>query len=581
MASDPVTRTPANPGRSERFDLRALYETSRLLSGSLDVDFVLESLLLSAMSKALTTRGLVLLYEPVEGTYRAAAIKGRLGLEPNARVDLALEPGATVLAGEEVPASLGDRGLELLLPIAYSQRPIGWLGLGGKATRQPFNQAEMEFLRSLVNMSSAAVHNALLVEELKQANRDLDAKVQELNTLFDLSQEFNASVDRGRVGKLLSFALMGQMMVRRHCFLLRRSGDDSDDPLRVITARGLPEGLLTEEMLADLQCAETLVQLGEDPASLTPPRRALYEAGFRLLLPIRHKQATCALLVLGPKGLGTAYGPGDVEFLYSLGNLAFTSVQNTYLIEEQVEKRRLEEEMRLARDIQQRLLPRTIPSVRGLDVAARATPTREVGGDYFDVVELDDERLLLVIADVTGKGVPAALLMANVQACTHTLVSADVTLEEATARINQVIHRNTGASNFITFFHGIYDASDHRFDYVNAGHNPPFVLRTDGTLEELTTGGLLLGVMPGMPYARGQARLAPGDVVVLFTDGVTEAMNASAEEYGEKRLKACLCAHRDAPAGQILEAVVDDVRTFVQRMPQSDDLTLVVAKVEA
>ncbi len=575
----PPTRTSHPEGRAERFDLRALYETSRLLSASLDIGFVLKSLLLSAMSKALTTRGMVLLCDPVEGAYRVASACGPGCLPPEARLEMDLVPGEHVVRGEAVPEALATCGITLLLPIAHSHRAIGWLGLGSKATGAPFTGAELEFLRSLVHMSSAAVHNALLVEELQQANRDLDAKVQELNTLFDLSQEFGTTVDSARLGKLLSFALMGQMMVRRHLFLLRRSGDAADDPLRVVTARGLDAGTLTPDVLADLQCADALVQLDEEGADLSPAQHVLREAGFRLLLPIRHQGATCALLGLGPKGTGEPYAPGDIEFLYALGNLAYTSVQNAYLVEEQIEKRRLEEEMRLARQIQQRLLPRQIPAAADLEVAARATPSREVGGDYFDVIPLSGERLLLVIADVTGKGVPAALLMANVQACTHTLVPSEITLEEATRRINQVVCQNTGADKFITFFHAIYHPGTRRFDYVNAGHNPPLVVRTGGAVEELSVGGLLLGVMENAPYTRGSVTLHPGDVLTLFTDGVTEAMNAATETYGEARLTERLRAHRTEAAPAILDAVHDDVRAFAGRAPQSDDLTLIVSKV--
>ncbi len=579
---EPATRNPQPATRTDRFDLRALHETSRLLSASLDIDFVLDSLLLSALSKALATRGVVLLYDPVEDAYRVAAARGGRGFEQDAWIELEEAPGEDLLEGEAVPAALAERRITLMLPIAHSRRRIGWLGLGAKATGEPFTATELEFLRSLVHMSSAAVHNALLVEELEQANRDLDGRVQELNTLFDLSQEFNATVDRSRLARLLSFALMGQMLVRRHLFLLRRSGGAEEQPLRIITARGIGAADLSDELLADLRCTETLVELDDAEraagAALTPAQEALRRRGFRLLLPIRHQGETCALLSLGPKETGAPYTPGDIEFLYALGNLAFVSVQNSFLVEEQVEMQRLEEEMRLAREIQEGLLPRTLPQVEGAEIAARATPSRQIGGDYYDAVPLSGERLLLVVADVTGKGVPAALLIANVQACTHALVPVDVTLEEATQRINEVVCHNTSAEKFITFFHGIYHPESRRFDYVNAGHNPPLVVRAGGAVEELTVGGLLLGVMAGAPYAQGSVTLAAGDVLALFTDGVTEAMSAEEEEYGEARLTACLQAHRAAPAEAILEAIHTDVRAFTRGAVQSDDLTLVVLK---
>ncbi len=578
MAAPPPSETQ-QAARTERFDLRALYETSRLLSASLDLGFVLRNLLLTAMSKLLVPKAAALVCEDGGGC-RVAVAKGRGGFAKDETVHVKERPGSDVLEGDSVPVPLKERGMALALPIAFGEREIGWLALGKKATGEAFAPAEMEFMRSLVNMSSAAVHNALLVDELQTANRDLDAKVQELNTLFDLSQEFNATVERQRLVKLLSFALMGQMLVQKHAFLLRRTGGSGEDapPFRVVAQKGLAGPALTTDEIADLCSHNDLTRLGTLDAP-TPGQQALIERGLALVVPIRHRGKACAMLCLGPKMTGAPYAAGDVEFLYALGNLAFTSIQNSFLVEEQIEKERMEEEMRLARDIQERLLPRQIPSAEGLEVAARATPSHAVGGDYFDVIALPGGRLYLVIADVTGKGVPAALLMANVQACVHALLSTDLPLEDVTARINEVICGNTGADKFITFFHGLYDPEKRSFDYVNAGHNPPYVVRTGGAVEELSTGGLLLGVMKGMSYERGSVHLEQGDVLALFTDGVTEAMSAAEEEYGEARLLECLQAHRAESAGALLEAIHADVFAFTQSPDLlSDDLTLMVAK---
>lgn len=576
--------TTSHVQRTERFDLRALYESSRLLSASLDLDFVLDSLLLTALSKLLVTRGVVLLYDPLTSEHRAAAVKGIPGLVRGDRLRLGKVPPGRLLRGTEVPEPLAEHRIALVLPVSFGHREIGLIGLGKKATGQPFEAAELEFLQSLIHISSAAVHNSLMVEELKQANRDLDGKIQQLNTLFDLSQEFNATLDRGRLVKLLSFALMGQMLVGKYLFLLRHphtvetaAGTDEVD-FRVIAAKGVAEPELEPELIRRLCCQEELVLLqGEEAA---PEWEGLRRRGLSLVLPLLQHGSTCGALCLGPKMTGQPYGPDDVEFLSALGHLAFVSIQNSHLVEEQIEKERLEEEMRLAREIQERLLPQEIPTLPGIEVATLARPSRFVGGDYLDVIKLEGPRLLLAVADVTGKGMPAALLMANLQACLHVLGPIDITLEDATARINRVICDNTGFDRFITFFHGIYDAERGRFIYVNAGHNPPMLVRADGEVELLEQGGLLLGVMRGASYERGTVALCPGDAVVLFTDGVTEAMSPDEEEYGEKRLQEVLLAHHGASAQAILDAVYADVRRFTDDAPVlSDDLTMIVLKV--
>ncbi len=560
--------------RTERFDLRALLETSRLLSSSLEIDFVLGNLLLTAMSKLFVTRGLVLLDDPLAGAHRVEAVKGIRALARHDHVRLEDVP-EHVVGDEAVPEALRAHGLALLLPLAYHERQIGLVGLGPKAAGGGFSADELAFVDSLVNMSATAVHNARMVEELKEANRDLGQRIQQLDTLFDLSQEFNRTLDADRAVKLLSFALMGQLLVGRYVLLLR--GEDGQ--MDCVTARNAAEP--DAETVRRLCTQTRLLLLDEE----TPPEwAALREAGFELVLPLRMREETRGVLLLGPKRTGRPYEGDDVEFLTSLGLLALTSVENARGLAARIDKERLEEEMRLAREIQERLLPREVPTVEGLGVAALALPSRFVAGDYFDAVRLDADRLLFAVGDVSGKGLPASLLMANLQACLHvlrgSLAAETLSLAEATGRVNSVIHHNTGSTTFITFFWGIYDRRDGRVRYVNAGHNPPVHVSAAGLIERLDEGGLLLGVLDGAPYAEGETALAPGDVLLLFTDGVTEAWSAedSDDEYGEPRLLDAVRAHRAEPAQAILDTIRADVRAFTAGGPLDDDLTLLVLR---
>lgn len=577
--------------RSERFDLRALYETSQLLSKSLDLDFVLNSLLLTVMSKLLTTRGVVLMYEPLEGGYRVSAVKGVKGLGKGSIVELPGLRRDTLQVDVDVPEPLALHQLKLAVPISFGKREIGVLAVGGKATGASFTAFELEFVRSLVNMSSTAVHNSLMVEELQLANHDLDAKIQELNTLFDLSQEFNATIDRDRLVRLLSFALMGQLLVSRHMFLLRRNRGANEVPdVFVVSSRGV-SARLEPELIGKLCALDELLLLDDGAESIGGNGVSagtaggdgswgrLRDRGLVLALPLKQQGETCGALCLGPKRTGQPYSPGDVEFLSALGNLALVSIQNSFLVEEQIEKERLEEEMRVARRIQERLLPQTTPSLDDYELAALAEPSRLVGGDYYDLVRLEGDRLLIAIADVTGKGVPAALLMANLQASLHVMLPMDLTIEQAVGHINRVICENTDYDKFITFFAGILHRESGRMEYVNAGHNPPLLVRRDGAIERLDRGGLLLGVMKNITYERGNVELEPGDVVALFTDGVTEAMSPDGEEYHEDRLEAVLKQNRTDDAAGILEIVRQEVAAYTGSVSDlSDDLTMVVVK---
>lgn len=572
--------TPQNQ-RAARHDLRALYETSQMLSSSLDLEFILNNLLLTAMSKLLVTRGVALLYDEAQLCYKVLKIKGLPGIKAGQKIELDELHSGELIGADDIPEELAQHQIVMLLPVAFGHRKIGLIGLGAKATGQSFDKEELEFILSLVNMSSASVLNSLMVEELQKTNRELDGKVQQLNTLFDLSQEFNSSIDRNQLVKLLAFSLMGQMLVNKHLFLLKRQDDEAgpDDHFQIVAAQGVSKSVCTPELLKKLSTLKKELQF-TSKEECPPDWKPLCNEGLALILPLQHKEETGAILCLGRKMTGQQYQPGDIELLYALGNLAYVSIQNTYLVEQQIEKERLEEEMRLARDIQEGLLPRETPKVAGLDIASLALPSRHVGGDYFDLVSQKNGSLLLAIADVTGKGVPAALLMANLQACLHTMVPMDLTMEEFIGHMNRVICQNTSYDKFITAFTGLYDPVSRRFEYVNAGHNPPMLLRKNGDLELLEEGGLLLGVMLDMPYDRGCVDLHTGDILMSFTDGVTEAMSPEEEEFHEDRLEAILRENQSKSAQEILDAVRKAIVDFTGSETQlSDDLTMIVMKV--
>jgi sigma-B regulation protein RsbU (phosphoserine phosphatase) len=245
------------------------------------------------------------------------------------------------------------------------------------------------------------------------------------------------------------------------------------------------------------------------------------------------------------------------------------------------ERDRLEHELDLARRIQARLLPAGPAHAAGLDVAGLSESAREVGGDYYDHIDLGDGRLLLVVADVSGKGVPAALLMSAFRAALMSQDVASTPLEAVAARANDFLHRSVEPGRFVTAFLGVIDGASGHLSYVNAGHNPPLLLRAGGGVELLETGGLILGIMDGSRFSRGDASLAPGDLVALYTDGVTEGANATNEQWGEERLVALLRAIAGGGAGEIATRIVREVRAFEGESGPADDITVLVAKREA
>jgi sigma-B regulation protein RsbU (phosphoserine phosphatase) len=239
-----------------------------------------------------------------------------------------------------------------------------------------------------------------------------------------------------------------------------------------------------------------------------------------------------------------------------------------------------EREIAEAKAIQEKLLPREIPQMDGYQIASAWQSAGVVGGDYFDILPLGEETLALCIADVSGKGMPAALLMSNLQAAVRGLSSLSVAPNLLCSRLNSIVYRNTDSDRFITFFYAQLDGATRRLAYVNAGHNAPFVVRSDGSHERLRDGGTVLGVFAARNYEMGSAQLSPGDKVVLFTDGVTEARNPADEEFGEARLLRLLEDHLALSADELQKKILAVVAEFSGGRWQ-DDATLLVLAVGA
>ncbi|MFA5296321.1 MAG: SpoIIE family protein phosphatase [Methanoregulaceae archaeon] len=250
------------------------------------------------------------------------------------------------------------------------------------------------------------------------------------------------------------------------------------------------------------------------------------------------------------------------------------------LIQTTAEKERIEKELEIARGIQQSFLPESAPEIPGIDIAGMTLPAREVGGDFYDYIPVGGGRWGLVIADVSGKGVPAALFMGLSRTLVRANAMAQSSVSETLVRANELITENERSSMFVTVFYGVLDPARRSLAYASAGHNAPFMIRSGGVETiVLKAEGIALGVVREIDLEEREITLDPGDILVLYTDGVTEAVNPLDEEFGVARLTATVERHRDAPSSAIIERVRDEVIRYSQGQPQFDDITLIVVKV--
>lgn len=244
------------------------------------------------------------------------------------------------------------------------------------------------------------------------------------------------------------------------------------------------------------------------------------------------------------------------------------------------ESMRIEAEMETARQIQAALLPKRLPDEPWLSVAAYSKPSLTVGGDFHDVIELDDDRVAVVIADASGKGLAAAMMITNIHGVIRSEIHHESDIETTLCHVNDHLAEFSGSEKFATLFYGVLDRRSGVFEFANAGHDHPIVVRADGTSERLEIGGTVLGILPGAAFATARVTIAPGDLIFLYTDGVTETRNGADEEYGEERLLDILRRERDQAAQGVVDAVLADVVSFEAPGSLQDDRTLLVMQAK-
>jgi sigma-B regulation protein RsbU (phosphoserine phosphatase) len=274
-------------------------------------------------------------------------------------------------------------------------------------------------------------------------------------------------------------------------------------------------------------------------------------------------------------------GVGDFV-LKPWNNRQLLEILRTQIEQGRSRRRQLQDEEQELKDVeavQRGLLPKEIPQLAGYEISGAWQPVQVVGGDCFDIYALSEVKLVMSIADVSGKGMPAALLMSNLQAALKAMASEAVPPEQICAKVNRIIHGNVSPGRFITAFYGLLDGSCNRLLYTNAGHNAPILVRRDGSWLRLSEGGAPLGLFPNGSYVGGEVQLAAGDRLVLFTDGVTEVSSAAGEEFGEDRLLRILLDNRHLSARELQERIMAEVAIFSGGQFE-DDATLVVVAVK-
>jgi putative ABC transport system permease protein len=310
---------------------------------------------------------------------------------------------------------------------------------------------------------------------------------------------------------------------------------------------------------------------------------ALASTGVQTVVPLRTKDDVVGVILLGPPMDRAQYTTGERQVLSDSGKVFAVMLENARLTDRALEHETVRRDLAMAAEVQKRLLPTRVPQSATATFAAFTLPARTIGGDYYDFLDMGGTRLGVAVADVSGKGISAALVMAGVQASLRVVAAQrNLSLCQLAAQMNRVLHQSTAANHYATFFFAQIEAGGTRIRYVNAGHNPPILVRSANgvtNLIELRVGGTVLGLFPDAEFQEAELDVRPGDLLVLFTDGVTEALNAAGEEFGEERLRDLLRAAVGASASEVSERLAAVMRDWLANAEQHDDLTFVAIAV--
>lgn len=471
-------------------------------------------------------------------------------------VALALfEPSTEGLEPRVIPLTAGDETLALVVLPTPPGDPAGFASVAAHAA-------------SILAWTRMA-------EKLRGADFELKYRVWELESLYDVGLSIAGTLDMDAVADDILMKSVSLLNARQGTLIVR-NGVEADDLL--LKDFGGP--LLLPAAVADLPVG-VLVSNRRDER-LGALADTLSEK--LLAVPILSEGKNLGVLVVGDKenraGGIDDFGPNDVRILSLLGNQAAIALENARLHREAVEKERIEREIELAASIQRAILPQTLPEVPGLAIAGGNKPTRQVGGDFFDVFPLNDGTVALCVADVSGKGVPAALLVSTVHACLHLLLDVEtIDLPAIVARANRHLVRFSATRKYATLFLARFDPRTRELTYVNAGHNPGILL-SGSSMQLLPSSGVPIGMLPGAVHHEERRTLAKGDLLALYSDGITEAVNGLDEEFGMERLEALLCRRRDEPVADVSRHVFEAVNEFTRGVAQYDDQTVLVARVE-
>lgn len=392
----------------------------------------------------------------------------------------------------------------------------------------------------------------------------LQRKEMALSALLEITQAINNNIAEDFLYRIYNFTLRGNLSISKMALWVNDFGLWSCK-----THIGAKPEMSKQNI-------ETLLESGIKEVTYLSNHALSQDFGnFEWLIPIYHKGVPLAYVFAS----GINGADVDADFIRTLTNILIVAIENKKLAQKQLEQEIFRKELDIAAKVQQRLCPKDLPNNSKLQISAFYSPHSSVGGDYYDFVQLSKEEILFCIADVSGKGIAAAMMMANFQASLRTIVRQTQNLKEIIAELNYLIMQNAQGENFITFFVATYHFPSKTLRYINAGHNPPLLV-CQHHIQRLEQGTTVLGIFEPLPFiVEAQTILNENFFIFSYTDGLTETINPDDEQFGEDRVYKCLQTYSSKNLDTLHQQIIAEINAFRQNMPFQDDITLLSCKI--
>ena len=397
-----------------------------------------------------------------------------------------------------------------------------------------------------------------------------------LNIVERFSRQLISVFDPVKLRDIIAENVYNYFKTERTYFILY---DDRESRYSLLPAEGFPTAVAVSRQDEVMILAKVLQNPFRIEKRQSAGAQELVKRGVTTVLPLIEGDQLLGILGLTDKSNGAAYTSDELNLLRVLSNQFVTALTTARFYVDALEKRQMEEELLMARQIQADLLPKALPDDETLSMVALCTPSQTVGGDFYDCLPLDEYRWAIVIGDACGSGLPAAMMISQIQAVLHSEVYNGKKIQDVLSHLNRQMVQFTAKNRFVTMFFGVYDIRTKMFDYVSAGHNYPVRVQADGRYEYLDKGGLALGLLDNVSYDVSSVFCRPGDVLFFYTDGLTESMNENDEIFGEARLLDVLIGSRCYEPADILTRLIADIERFARNDCPIDDRTMMIAKV--